>query len=260
MPSLVRELRFALRAIVRRPFTSAVAVLMLGLGLGFNTALFAVVEAVLLRPLPYNHPERLVLVWTGRSPDGTGGVNSYPDYADWKQASKSFSALAVYNISFGTLTGSGDPEEINGTTVSPEYFDVLRVPVLRGRGLQAGDDLIAIDAVRPLVLSDPLWTRRFSADPSVVGRTITLAGRQRLVVGIVAPEFSHPDPYWGANAEYWSPMFVSDEMRSARGSRYLRVIGRLADGVTLGAAQAELDGIGRRLMDAYPASNRASAV
>ena len=260
MPSVTLELRFALRTIVRRPFTSAVAVVMLGLGLGFNTALFAVVEAVLLRPLPYDRADRLVMLWTKRDPSSPGGVNSYPDYADWQRGSKSFSALAVYNLSFGTLTGAGDPEEINGTVVSPEYFDVMRVPIARGRGLQPGDDLMPIEAVRPIVLSHGLWARRFSADPSIVGRTITLAGRSRLVVGIVAPESEHPDPFWGANAEYWSPFFVSDEMRTARGSRYLRVIGRLADGVTLAAAQLEMDAIGRRLMESSPDPVRGSAV
>jgi len=120
MASFLHELRLAARTVQRRPLTSCLVVVMLALGLGLNTALFAVVESVLLRPMPYDEADRVVMLWTGRSPDGTGGVNSYPDYADWARSSRSFSALATYNISFGTLTGAGDPEEIYGTVVSSE--------------------------------------------------------------------------------------------------------------------------------------------
>ena len=116
----------ALRGFIRRPgFTLAIG-LMLAVGLGFNTALFAVVQSVLLRPLPYAKPDRIMMLWTGRNPDGTGGVSSYADYLAWKEQSHSFESLATYNISFATLTDAGDPEEIGGSVVSPEFFHVLR--------------------------------------------------------------------------------------------------------------------------------------
>src|SRR5215831_2448532 len=250
----------AVRGLLRRPgFTLAIG-LMLAVGLGFNTALFAVVQSVLLRPLPYVKPDRIMMLWTGRNPDGTGGVNSYADYLSWKEQAHSFESLATYNISFATLTDAGDPEEIGGSVVSPEFFHVLHVPMALGRGIEPGDELVAPEAGRPIVIAHSLWQRRFHSDPAVLGKTLTLAGRQRPIVGVVGQEFIHPEPFWNELAEYWSPLTVTDNMRTAHGNHYLRVIGRLADGVTMTGARAEMDQIGRALMQAYPVSNTASVV
>ncbi len=250
----------AVRGLIRRPgFTLAIG-LMLAVGLGFNTALFAVVQSVLLRPLPYVKPDRIMMLWTGRNPDGTGGVNSYPDYLTWKEQSHSFESLATYNISFATLTDAGDPEEIGGSVVSPEFFHVLHVPMALGRGITAGDELVAPEAGRPIVIAYSLWLRRFHSDPAIVGKTLTLAGRQRPIVGVVAREFIHPEPFWGELAEYWSPLTVNDSMKTGRANHFLRVIGRLADGATLVGARAEMDQIGRGLMAAYPTTNTDSVV
>ena len=250
----------ALRGLIRRPgFTLAIG-LMLAVGLGFNTALFAVVQSVLLRPLPYVKPDRIMMLWTGRNPDGTGSVNSYADYLAWKEQSHSFESLATYNISFATLTDAGDPEEIGGSVVSPEFFHVLRVPLALGRGIEPGDEVVPPDAGRPIVIAHGLWQRRFHGDPAIVGKTLTLAGRQRRIVGVVAHEFIHPEPFWGELAEYWSPLTVTDSMRTAHGNHYLRVIGRLADGATPASARAEMDQIGRELMKTYPTTNTASVV
>ena len=250
----------ALRGLIRRPgFTLAIG-LMLAVGLGFNTALFAVVQSVLLRPLPYVKPDRIVMLWTGRNPDGTGGVNSYADYLTWKEQSHSFESLATYNISFATLTDAGDPEEIGGSVVSPEFFHVLHVPMALGRGIEPGDELVAPDADRPIVIAHSLWQRRFQSDKAIVGKTLTLAGRQRRIVGVAARDFIHPEPFWNELAEYWSPLTVTDNMRTARGNHYLRVIGRLADDATLPGARAEMDHIGRELMKTYPITNTAPVV
>ncbi|HET9368973.1 MAG TPA: ABC transporter permease [Vicinamibacterales bacterium] len=249
----------ALRGLVRRPGPALSAASMLAIGLGFNIALFAVVDAVLLTPLPYRDPDRLVMLWTGRNADGTGGVNSYADVLDWRAGATTMEGIAAFNISFGTLAGD-DPEEINGSVVTPEFFSVLGVPMLHGRGIEAGDERIRSEDGRPIVISHSLWARRFSSDPSIVGRTITLAERQRRVVGVVAPQFAHPEPFWYRNADYWSPLTVSDEMRSEHGYRYLRAIGRIRADSTIAAARAELDGIGRRLMATYPKTNTASVV
>ncbi len=250
----------AARGLVRRPgFTLAVSA-MLAVGLGFNTALFAVVQSVLLRPLPYVKPDRVMMLWTGRNPDGTGGVNSYADYVSWKERSHSFASLATFNISFATLSGGGDPEEIDGTTVSPEYFTVLHPPMQLGRGIEPGDALVPIDAGRPIVIASSLWRRRFSRDPDIIGKSLTLGGRQRQIVGVIAEGFVHPEPFWDPLAEYWTPLAVSDQMRTAHGMHYLRVIGRLTDQATSSGARAEMDQIGLGLMKEYPATNTSSVV
>ena len=258
--AVLDDLRFAGRGYLRRPLSSLAAVVLLGLGLGFNTALFAVVDAVLLTPLPYHQPDRIVMLWTGRNTDGTGGVSSYGDFIEWQTAAKSFSALAAYNITFGTVTGEGDPEEINGSVVSPDFFAVLGVRPLVGRTIAPGDELIAAAAGRPIVISHSLWKRRFGGDPAVIDRTLTLEDRPRRIVGVMPANFEHPEPFWGHAAEYWSPMLVSEAMRTAYGSRYLRVIGRLRDGVPIEAGRQEMDTIGRQLIERLPATHETSVV
>jgi putative ABC transport system permease protein len=260
MRTLLDDLATAIRSHVRRPGLILLAAPMLAIGLGFNTALFAVVHAVVLRPLPYLGPDRVVMVWTGRNPDGSGSVNSYADYAEWKTRSHSFESLATYNISFATLADGGDPEEVGGSVVSPEFFHVLGGRILLGRGIAPGDELIGIDSGRPIVLAESLWTRRFNRDPHILERTMTLAGHQRRIVGIVSPEFVHPEPFWGERTEYWSPLTVTADMRTNHANHFLRVIGRLAPGVTLAQARADMDGIGRDMMNARPVTNTSSVV
>ena len=260
MRHLFDDILAALRAHVRRPAFAAAAIVMLALGLGFNSALFAVVKSVLLTPLPFPNPDRLVMLWTGRNPDGTGTVNSYGDLLSWRERSQSFDALATYNISFMTLVRDSDAEEIHGAVVSPEFFRVLGARFAFGRGIEAGDELVEFDQGRPIVLSYALWTRRFNADPGLLNHTILLGARLRRVVGITSPDFVHPEPFWDADAQYWVPMPVTDQMRTAHGNRYLRVIGRLRPGVTIAHARAEMDAIGRRLMAERPDTNHASVI
>jgi putative ABC transport system permease protein len=260
MRTLLDDLATAIRSHVRRPGLILLAAPMLAIGLGFNTALFAVVHAVVLRPLPYLDPDRVVMAWTGRNPDGSGSVNSYADYADWKDRSRSFESLATYNISFATLDDGGDPEAVGGSVVSPEFFHVLGGRVLLGRGIAPGDELVGIDSGRPIVIADSLWARRFHRDPHVLERTITLAGHPRRIVGVVSPEFVHPEPFWGERTEYWSPLTVTPDMRTNHANHFLRVIGRLAPGVTLAQARADMDAIGRDMMNARPATNTSSVV
>ncbi|HEX5215786.1 MAG TPA: ABC transporter permease, partial [Vicinamibacterales bacterium] len=252
------DLLAGVKRLRRNPGFTLAAALMLAIGLGFNTALFAVVNAVLLHPLPYAAPDRIAMIWTGRNPDGTGGVNSYADFSDLKARSRSFDALACYNISFATLTNAGDPEEINGAVVSPEFFAVLGARVLLGRVIESGDELVRDG--RPIVIAHSLWERKFSRDPDVVGKTLTLADRPRRIVGVLAPEFEQPEPFWDHAAEFWSPLTVSDEMRTQRGFHYLRVIGRLKRDVTIAQARGEVDAVGRSLIAAFPLTNKESFV
>jgi putative ABC transport system permease protein len=260
MSGLLKDFSWAARGLWRRPGFTVMAAGMLALGLGFNTALFALVHAVVLKPLPYSGADRIAMLWTGRNPDGTGGVNSYADYLDWKARATSFSSIAAYNIAMATLTDAGDPEEIGGATVSPEFFAVLGARVQHGRAIAAGDEVVPVDKGRAVVISDSLWTRRFHRDPSIVGRSIVLNDRRRQVIGILTADFKQPEPFWGMRAEFWTPMAVSDQMRTEHGFHYLRVIGRLAPGRTLAAAGAEMDVIGKSLMAAHPVTNTESVV
>lgn len=260
MAGLLRDFSWAARGLWRRPGFTLMAAGMLALGLGFNTALFAVVHAVVLKPLPYANADRIAMLWTGRNPDGSGGVNSYADYLDWKARSASFDALATYNIAMVTLTDAGDPEEIGGAAVSPEFFDVLGARLQSGRAIRAGDENIPLKEGRPVVIADGLWTRRFHRDPGLIGRSIVLDDQRRQVVGILGPEFKQPEPFWGKLAEFWTPLAVSDTMRTNRGFHFLRVIGRLKTGRSLESARAEMDAIGQSLLSAYPITNTHSVV
>ena len=250
----------AIRAHMRRPASAFAAIAMLALGLGFNSALFAVVKSVLLTPLPFPQPDRLAMLWTGRNPDGSGRVNSYADLLTWRERAQSFEALATYNISFMTLVSNNEAEEVHGSVVSPEFFKVLGARFELGRGIEAGDDLVTFDEGRPIVLSYALWMRRFNGDPSIVNHTITMGERRRRVVGVASRDFLQPEPFWDAYAQYWVPLPITDEMRTGHGNRYLRVIGRLKPGVRLAHAQAEMDGIGRDLMRTNPTTNHSSVV
>jgi predicted permease len=200
------------------------------------------------------------MLWTGHNPDGTGGVNSYADLLDWRARAQSFEALAAYNISFMTMTGVGDPEEVHGATVTPEFFRVLRARFILGRGIEAGDELVDIDKGRPIVISYGLWTRRYNADPGILEHTITLGNRQRRVVGILSRDFVHPEPFWDAHADYFVPLPVAGDLRTNHANHFIRVIGRLKPGVTIAQAQSEMDGIGRDMMRTMPVSNTASVV
>lgn len=260
MSGLWKDLSWAARGLWRRPGFTLLAAGMLALGLGFNTALFAVVHAVVLKPLPYANADRIMMLWTGRNPDGSGGVNSWMDYADWKAQSKSFESLATYNIAMSTLTEAGDPEELGGATVTPDFFDVLGARAALGRPLRAGDENVSLTDGRAIVIADSLWTRRFNRDPGIIGRSIVLDGQRRQVVGILGPEFKQPEPFWGGTAEFWTPLRLNEGTRTNRSFHFLRVIGRLNPGVSIEAARAEMDAIGRRLMDTYPVSNDKSVV
>ncbi len=257
----LRDLTTAVRAHARRPAFLFTAAVMLAAGLGFNTALFAVVRTVLLEPLPYTEPSRVVMLWTGRWPDGQGAVNSYADFADWKATSRSFEALASYNISLGTIRiGNADPEEIGGATVGPDFFRVLGARAERGRLLEADDYGALTELGRPLVISHRMWEQRFGRSPDAIGQLITLAGTPRRIIGVLPADFVQPEPFWGMTTDFWSPQILDAEAQNLRALRFLRVIGRLAPGVTLDQARAEMDAIGRSLMERWPATNERSVV
>ena len=240
---MFQDLRFGFRMLLKNPGFTLVAVLTLALGIGANTAIFSVVNAVLLRPLPFAESERLVWVWD-TLPQLTTAPTSLPDFLDWKEQNRSFENLAAYQSGNMFLDTGDGAQEISVGRVTPEMFAIFRVGQLLGRGFTAEETLPGRSTVA--VLSHALWQNRFGADPTVLGRTIQLSGAAYTVIGVMPAGFSFPD-----RTELWRPLPV-DPTQLDRGPHYLRVVGRLKPGVTLGQAQADMAAIAARLAQQYP--------
>ena len=247
---LIQDLRFALRALARRPLFTAVTVLTLALGIGANAAMFGALQAVLLRPLPFPEPERLVRLFTTSLEQASlQGTTSPPDFVDWRRDSRSFSALAAISAGAYALTGEGAAEQVPGADVSGAFFDVMGVRALLGRTLAPDDDAYGGPPVA--VLGYGLWMRRFGGDRGIVGRRVLLDGQPREVVGVMPKGFAYP-----LASELWVPLrFSPEDLATQRGAHYLDVIGRLAPAATLQAARGEMAGIGARLAQAHPKTN-----
>ena len=255
--SLVRDLRYALRTLRRAPAFTLVAVLVLAIGIGATTAMFSLVDAMLVRGLPYPNADRLVLL-IGNVQRANGVErrgNSYPDHVDWHARATSFEDMAAYTTLTATLQGADEPERIVGEAVSAPYFTLLGVSPAHGRGFTPEEDAVPNrDAV--VILSDGLWRRRFGADPSILNRTIQLGARSYTIVGIMPPGFTGVTD----TAQFWEPFAQSGTPFDNRGSRGFQTLARLKPGATLAAARAELDTISRQLAAAYPQTNDKRAV
>ncbi|HWS89978.1 MAG TPA: ABC transporter permease [Pyrinomonadaceae bacterium] len=242
---IIKDLRYALRMLRRKPGFTAVAVLTLALGIGGNTAIFSVVNAVLLRALPYPEADRLVSVYETLPQGGTGGVST-PNYLDWRAQSDAFTGLAAYQFGDFNLQEEQQPVRAVGATVTANFFDVLGVTPQHGRAFLEGEDKMGRDRV--VVLSDRLWRRNYGADPGVVGQDILLGGEKYQVVGVMPPTVQYPM----ATAELWVPLVFSDRQLASRGSHWLIVMGRLKPGVSFEQAQEQMSTIGRVLEQQYP--------
>jgi len=230
---------------VPRGFT-AVAACTLALGIGANTAVFSLVNAVLLRPLPYRQSDRLAVIWERRlDSDNPANVVSPANFLRWQERSRTFSQMAAIATSTATLTAAGEPEELQGQAVNASLFPMLGAMPALGRTFLESEDRPGGDAV--VVLSDRLWRRRFNADPAIVGRGITLGGEAVTVVGVMPPGFSILSPA----SEFWTPIAFPVEARTPRG-RYLTVVGRLRDGVSLEDARSEFEAIAASLRAELP--------
>jgi putative ABC transport system permease protein len=253
MDTLAQDVRYAVRALAQRPGFTIVAVLTIALGVGANTAIFSVVNAVLLRPLPYPDADRLVMVWTT-----TGSGNNaaaWPEYVDWRAQSHSFEEMAVWRGQSVSLTGGAEPERVAGAFISASFFDVVGARPQLGRTFRPEETDPATTA--PVaVISHGLWTRRFGADPGILGRTLVLNGQPRTVVGVLGPEFEPgraPFNGWFMGTEAWQPVADFPNAKGLeRGQTELLVAARLRSGVTVAAAQADLEVVARRLEQAYP--------
>jgi putative ABC transport system permease protein len=260
LESFRQDIRYALRTLRKSPGFTFVAVFALAVGIGGNTAIFSLVDAIRSRALPYPDPDQLVQLWGNvqRARVERRGA-SYPDYLDWRAQSKSFEDIAAVDSQWMTFVGSDEPERIQTEFVAAPYFSLLGVSPARGRVFEASEDIVASPAP-VVVLSDGFWKRRFGADPQVIGRTLTLccAARQYTVVGVMPPGFKGLSD----TAELWVPfaMYASPGTMADRGSRGFAALARLKPGVTVAAAQSDLDAISRRLEQAYPNTNEKRAV
>jgi len=257
LEDLGRDGRHGVRALLRSPGFTAAAVLTLTLGVGATTAVFSVVRGVLLRPLPFEDAHELVTVWYRNPPQGIDeDIASYPNFAAWREGSGTLEHVVGVRTTRTSLTGEGSPEEVTGAFVTRGFFEMLGVPPELGRGFRA-DESEGEGSARVVVLSHELWTRRFGADPAVLGRTILLNDVAYEVVGVAPAGRRYP-----LGAELWMPLTFEGQagLREARGALWLPVVGRLAPDVTLAGAQAEMTAIGARLAEEHPDDNAGTGV
>ena len=246
---MIQDIRYAVRKLSRTPAFTAIAALTLALAIGATTAIFSVIDAVLLKPLPFRDPERVVRVTNIR--DGNRMVSSVPDFLDIRTQSKSYSSVAPIDPQAAmNLTGGSEPERVQAARVGATFWSLLGVTPALGRGFAPNED--SQSAGRTVVLSDGLWKRRFGADRRVVGKTIALDGNTYTVIGVAPPQFSFPD-----RPDVWIPLvFGKDDLNpEGRGAHWMGIIGRLAPNVTVAQATSELVTITRRLEQQYPESN-----
>ncbi len=257
MGTFWQDIRYGLRMLVKSPSLSVVATIALALGIGANTAIFSVVNAVLLRPLPFPNSEALMSVFeTDPVRGGVRGSYSYPNFFDLRDQNHVFEHLAAFHDSDFTLTGQGQPVMLHGAVASADLFSVLGVKPLYGRTPTPAEDKIT-ETGRVIVLTERLFANRFNSDTSIVNKTITLNGHSYTIIGVMPKGFEFPiqnDPL-----DFWTTIAddTTDEtpVTAQRGAHFLRLIGRLKPGVSQAQAQAEADTIGARLAQQYPDTN-----
>jgi putative ABC transport system permease protein len=243
---LVRDARYALRMLVRTPAFSLIAILTFAVGIGVNTAVFSVVNGVLLRSLPYPDADRITLVWLDNRRMGIKeDITSYPNYLDWRNQNSVYAHLAAFDTLSFSLTGAGEPERLRGAEVTANFFDVMGVRPSMGRVFAVENEVEGQDAV--VLLSHGLWQRRFAGAADVIGRTIALSGRQYEIIGVMPPELR-----WPEKAELWAPLSPDPNTRDARLAFWLPVMGRLKPGISVEQAQTEMSGISTRLEQTIP--------
>jgi putative ABC transport system permease protein len=240
---LLKDIRYGIRSLARHPGFTTVALLTLALGIGANTAIFSVVNAVMLRPLPYDDPERIVWLWD-TLPQLPTAPTSLPEFLDWKEQSRSFEHLAAFQGGNMFLDAGDGTEDVPVGLVTPQMFSLFKVNPILGRTFT--DEETLPGRFRVAVLSHTLWQNRFGADPSVIGRTVQLNGRAYTIIGVMSAGFSFPN-----RATLWRPLPI-DPATLDRGPHYLNVVGRLKSGVTLAQAQADMSALSARLSQQYP--------
>ena len=250
MDELLHDLRYSLRSLRHRPGFTLVATLTLALGIGATTAIWSVVNGVLLRSLPYDAADRIVSIWrtSRQNPGGDiGGSVSPVAIADWHEHAKSFESMALYSPGSVILTGLGEAEVVPGGVVTPGFFEVFHASPVLGREFTPEEDVVNGPSV--IVVSHGFWRDRLGGRPDVLGTTIDLSGRPRQIVGVAPPGFDFP-----SRARIWFPL-QNDGERCGRDCDFLNGVARLAPAVSVEAAREEMRGMAARLEQTYPDTN-----
>jgi len=247
MEALLQDIRYALRTLLKRPAFTIIVVLALALGIGANTAIFSVVNSILLRPLPYKNPDRIAMVWLDNHKLGVDqDWHSYPNYVDYRDQNSVFEDIAAFNDRSFNLTGTGEPVRVVGAWATANLFSVMGVDPMKGRAFSVEEEEPGKDRVA--VISYGLWQRRFGGNPDVVGQPISLNGVDRTIVGIMPPSFMFPEK----TTELWIPLAASPRNKQARGSFWLKAVGRLKPGVPIEQARADMGAIASHLEEQFP--------
>jgi putative ABC transport system permease protein len=259
MDTLLQDIRYGTRMLLKNPGFTVVAIFSLALGIGANTAVFSVINSVLLKALPYHEPQSIVLVW---GEDKAGGSSreqvSATDVADWRARNHIFEDISTYSDFRPIFAGNGEPERVPGAQVGDGFFTVMHAKPLLGRVFTLEEQEDGKDFV--VVLGYGLWQRRFAGDPNIVGKTLKLSSRTYTVVGVMPADFhSLPTSLLGAPAEFYRPVAEPPDDKE-RASRHLRAIARLKPGVTLEQAQAEMNVIARQIEQEHPTTNTGGGV
>ena len=250
LESFLRDILYGVRQLFRNPGISILIILLVTLGVGASTAIFSVVKAVLINPLPYESPEKLTFLWQADAMY-SGAPFSGLDFLDFREQSKSFEYLTAFEPNYLNLSGSGDPERVQGTMVTNGLFELLRVQPVMGRTFTP-EDLLPGNS-RVAIISHSLWQRRFGSDPEMIGKPIIINEESCSIVGVMPPGFSHPCPWSvGSKTEVWKPFSLSAFTERPRTSQWLMVMGRLREGVSIRASGEEMMSISRSLGEQYP--------
>jgi putative ABC transport system permease protein len=253
MSGLFQDVRYALRQFRKSPGFLAVVVLSLALGIGANSTIFSVLNAVLYRPMPYEHPERLVAIWETQlqKPEDSGQPPPIAEMNDWKKQNHVFEDIALTSSTErSTLSGLGEAEPIAEQDVTPNFFSLLGAKPVLGR-IFAADEMQ--DTTQTVVISNSFWKRKFNGDPNALGKTFTIEGVVSTVVGVMPAGFA---PFYGERIDMWQPVNPESSRYAERIDHWLMPVARLKPGVTLAQAQVEMDVIARRLEQAYPKTNK----
>jgi len=251
MNTLLQDIRYGIRTLAKTPGFTAIAILTLALGIGANSALFSVVNGVLLNPLPYSEPNQLVSVYAKTSSFGNSSI-TYLNFLDWQENNRSFSELAARRGESLVLTGVGEGEQLRGVMISSNFFSVMGVQPIAGRTFQPEEDKVGAAPVA--IIGAGLWARKFGSSPDIIGKPITLTGKSYVVIGIIPASFSlyeHPSDVYIPIGQWDDPTF-----RDRKVSFGTRAYGRLKPGVTIQQAQADMDLVARNLSAAYPEADK----
>ena len=249
MDSLLRDLKFSARSLLKRPALTIIAVLTLAVGIGANSAIFSVVNALLIKPLPFPELHRVVAIWENQPTRGVArNESAIANFIDWRSQNQTFEQMGFYRFWNTNLTGGETPERVQGFLVTANFLDVLGVKPVLGRGFAADEDQPGKDPVA--ILSQPLWQNRFGGDPSIIGKQITLNGVSRTVVGVLPQGLNYP-----RGVDVLAPITITPEMAANRQFHTFLVVGLMKPGVTLEQAQGDLANIAARLQQDHPQTN-----